>query len=460
MAISKKETMSEILANYVSNLRISDLPDEIIERGQISIIDAMGCAFAGHRLQSSQIALSIFKKLSTAGDATLWLNGQKGDLLNTSWANCLLVHSALQDDMQASTVGHMGSMIIPTALALAEIEKKTGAELISAIVAAYEVAGRIASQSGKKIVSRGFRGSPVFGTFASAAAAGKLLGLDKKELKTAIDCAASFSCGILEPINRGAMEWRFQNGSALQGGIMAALLASQGLDTAGTALEGEFGFFAAFGGKELSDEINGNMTRILASLGKDYEISQNNFKPYTTGGKNQVGVELVINLVKKNDIRPNDIEMVRVKVPSDNKAYPGITNQGPFTSFERALVSKPFAIASAVKFRDLIIDTYLEHMEESDILDLAKRVNIEAVEGMGHMECEVELIMKDGRKYYSDANSMDILNFRLDRGRAIKKFEKMSSSVLSKERASKIGAYIFQLAELPDLSELPALLLK
>lgn len=168
----------------------------------------------------------------------------------------------------------------------------------------------------------------------------------------------------------------------------------------------------------------------------------------------------MINLVKKNDIRPNDIEMVRVKVPSDNKAYPGITNQGPFTSFERALVSKPFAIASAVKFRDLIIDTYLEHMEESDILDLAKRVNIEAVEGMGHMECEVELIMKDGRKYYSDANSMDILNFRLDRGRAIKKFEKMSSSVLSKERASKIGAYIFQLAELPDLSELPALLLK
>lgn len=115
-------------------------------------------------------------------------------MLNTAWANCVLVHSALQDDWQASVpnLGHMGSIIIPTAFAVAEMENKTGAELITAIVAAYEVAARIASHSGPKIVSRGFRGSPIFGTFASATAAGKLLGLNKKELKNAIGCAASF----------------------------------------------------------------------------------------------------------------------------------------------------------------------------------------------------------------------------------------------------------------------------
>lgn len=60
----KSGTMSEVLANYVYNLRISDLPDEVIERAEISIIDAMGCAFAGGKLQASQISLNIFKKFS------------------------------------------------------------------------------------------------------------------------------------------------------------------------------------------------------------------------------------------------------------------------------------------------------------------------------------------------------------------------------------------------------------
>jgi 2-methylcitrate dehydratase PrpD len=456
----KSGTMSEALANYVCNLRISDLPDEVIEKAEISILDAMGCAFAGSKLQVSQISLNIFKKFSGEGKSTLWLNGKRADMLNTAWANCVLVHSALQDDWQASVpnLGHMGSIIIPTAFAVAEMENKTGAELITAIVAAYEVAARIASHSGPKIIGRGFRGSPVFGTFASATASGKLLGLNKKGLKNAICCAASFSGGILEPCIKGTMEWRYQNGNSLRGGMIAALLASEGLDSADTALEGEYGFFSAFGGKDLLTEIDKNMTEVLASLGKDYVINRNIFKPFTTCGDNQTGVDIVIDLVKKNDLGPKDIKMVKVQVSPGNKAYPGVVNQGPFNSFDKALFSKPFSIAAAIKYRDLKVDTYLENMGDPDIAELARKVVIDAVPGMDSFECRVELSLNDGRKFNGDSNAVDMLNYRLDKRRALEKFVKRSSSLLNKEKASKIGEYIFELTKKSDLSELSALL--
>jgi 2-methylcitrate dehydratase PrpD len=455
----ENESMPGVLANYVCNLSISDLPDEIIERAQISIIDAMGCAFAGHKLPTPQIALNLFDKLSSHGESTLWLNGKKADLLNTAWVNCILVHSGMHDDMQSSTFGHMGSMIIPTAFAVAEMGNKTGAELICAVVGAYEVAGRIASRSGLRIVNRGFRGSPIFGTLASATAAGKLLGLNEKELQNAICCAASFSCGTLEPCNKGTMEWHFQNGNALWGGIMAALLASQGIDSSNTALEGECGFFAAFGGKDLSIEINENMTSILASLGKEFEISKNIFKPFATCGHNQVGVDIVVELMKKNKIRPENIRMVKIEVSSDNKAYPGVTGQGPFTSLEKALLSKPFSIAAAIKHGNLQIDTYLEHLGDGDILELSKKVFIDVDPGIsvGSLECVVTLLLNDGRKLSGNAGSVDMRNYRLDKRSALEKFEKMSSPVLNKDRAAKIGEYIFQLHQMPYLSELSEL---
>jgi hypothetical protein len=254
------------------------------------------------------------------------------------------------------------------------------------------------------------------------------------------------------------MEWRYQNGNALRGGVIASLLAREGLDTADTALEGEYGFFSAFGGKDLVTEIDKNLLDILASLGKDYVINKNIFKPFTTCGDNQTGVDVVINLVTKNNLGPKDVERVRVEVSPANKAYPGIVNQGPFNSFDRAVLSKPFSIAAAVKYRDLKVDTYLENMGDPDIAELAKKVVIEAVPGMDLFECRVELFLKDGRKFNGDSNALDMFNYRLDKGRALEKFVKRSASLLSKEKASKMGDYIFQLSQKPNLSEWSALL--
>jgi 2-methylcitrate dehydratase PrpD len=445
----EKKTLSQILADFAYELSFKDLPGHIVERAQISLADGLACALAGYPLPSSQIALNLWKDTRREGKSTVWANGESGDLESTAWVNCLLMHSILQDDMQASTVGHMGSLIIPSALAVAEQKDQESTDFLTAIVAAYEVAGRIAVKSGQEIVRRGFRGSPIFGTFAAAAAAGKLIGLDRDRLQNAISLAANFSCGILQASNRGSMEWRFQNGAALRNGIMAAQLAEKGLPGTPTTLEGERGFFAAFGGQELRSEILDKQEEITATLGQEFEISNNVFKPYATCGYNQIGVDVVTALASQHNIRPENVERVNMFVDPDNKCYPGGDFHGPFTTIDQAVLSKPFSIAAALKYRGLTVDRYLSPLNDDEIAKTAKRVFTESVEGMGFLDTKIEFTLKDGKVITGDQSLVDMVNYTLDKERTVEKFCRLTSNLLKNEDATKIVHAIF---DLPNMS--------
>lgn len=58
----------------------------------------------------------------------------------------------LHDDMQSTTLGHIGSLVIPAAYAAAEHVGASWTELIEAIVCGYEVAGRIGKKAAQAVV--------------------------------------------------------------------------------------------------------------------------------------------------------------------------------------------------------------------------------------------------------------------------------------------------------------------
>ena len=449
-----QKTLSQVLGDFAYDLSYRDLSPEIVEKAQISIADGIACALAGYDIPSSRIARSLWKDLKKEGRATAWMNGEKGDAETTAWVNCLHMHGILHDDMQESTGGHMGSFVIPAAYAIAEQEGKGGKDLLAAIVAAYEVAGRIALKSAGAIVKRGFRASPVFGPIAAATAAGKLMGLTREQMHNAVACAASFSCGLLESVNTGSMEWRFQNGGALRNGLMAASLAKEGLVAAKTALEGKCGFLAAFGGPEVRDAVLAQRDEITRTLGSDFEVGKNIFKPYPTCGYNQVGVEVAVAMANKYNIQPKDIEKIHVTVSPENKNYPGGDYHGPFATLDQALLSKPFSIASAFLFRNITVDMYLNKLNVPEINELANRVTSEAKEGMGFLDYKIEVKLKNGKTVSGDHTLADMKNYSLDRNLETGKFCHLSSDLLKKEEASKIARAIFQIQDMPDLNEL------
>ncbi len=453
-----QQTLAEILGDFAYNLSFQDLSHELVEKAQISIADGIGCALAGLDLPSSKIARGLWDKLKREGKSTVWVTGERADSESTAWVNCLLMHSLLHDDQQECTVGHMGSFIIPTAFAVTEEEGKGGKDFLTAVVAAYEVATRIAMKSGLKIVKRGFRGSPIFGPFAAATAAGKIMHLTRDQMQNAIACAASFSCGLLEAVKVGSMEWRFQNGAALKNGLMAAALAKEGLLAAKTALEGELGFFAAFGGPELREEILGRQEEVTKTLGRDFEVGKNAFKPFPTCGYNQVGVEVAMAMAKQHDIRPENVEKIHVSVSPENKNYPGGDFHGPFATIDQALLSKPFSIAAAIIFKNISVNTYLSKLNSPEIRGLAEKVTTEGKEGMGFLDYKIEMRLKNGKIITGDHTLADMKNYSLDKNREVEKFCRLSSNLLEKDDATKIVRAIFQLQDMPNLTEISEML--
>lgn len=454
-----KKTLADTLADFAYRLSFKGLPSEVIDKAKISILDAMACAFDGHLTETSKIALSVYEIIAKDGKATVWVNGHRGSFIDTAWVNCLLVHSMLHDDSQEIHVrGHMGSVIIPTALAVAEQEGKSGREVLTAIVAAYEIAGRIGARCCQTMVDRGFRGSGMFGTFAAAIAAGKLLGLNREGLKHAINCASTFSAGTLEASSYGTGEWRFQNGAAVRNGIIAALLAKKGLKSAETALDGERGFFSAFGGPELRSKIINEMDEITELLGKKFEILINEFKPFATCGYNQIGVDIAVAMVKQHGIQADDVDQIRVWVHPINERYPGGERKGPFETVEQALLSKPFSIAAAVKNRDLQTRDYLTRLNDRNILNLAQKVITEVDESMHPSDSRLEFVLKDGRIIKGDKMLIDMSRYELNsRKVAIEKFKLLSSHVLPTDLSSKIEKSVFELENVPNISKFTGL---
>lgn len=240
----------------------------------------------------------------------------------------------------------------------------------------------------------------------------------------------------------------------LRNGLMAVLFAKQGLIASKTALEGRCGFFASFGGPELREAVLSQMGEITSTLGRDFEVGKNIFKPYPTCGYNQVGVEVAAEMAKKYDIQPRNIEEIRVTVSPENKNYPGGDFHGPFETIDQALLSKPFSIAAAMMFRNITVDMYLSKLNAPDIQELAKKVTTDGKEGMGFLDYEINVKLKGGKMVRGDQTLADMKNYSLDRNRAMEKFCRMSSNLLRKEDARKIAQAIFQLQDMPNLNEL------
>lgn len=449
----------EELAAFTEGLTLADLDSGVLEKAKLCVLDAIACAFAGAETGLPEMIHNIACSTGDPGGrATVWYRGTKANPFLAAMHNSILVHNMIHDDTNESCRGHLGNLVVPSVLALAENFGATGAEVLPAIVAGYEVAGRIAGPAAPFSVHRGFRGTSTYGSFGVAAASGKVLGLKAEGLGHAISAAASCALGLMEPFNTGLEEWRLQNGMVVIGGMMAALTAREGMKGAGSALGGGAGFLNAFCGRETRNDIEKAWEGSLSSLGTDFEINRTFFKPYSGCGYNQVACMMTIKLVRENDIDPARVKEIVVRVSPDNKDYPGVDYHGPFHTPDEALLSKPFAIGAAVVHRDLQVGTYREHLNDSEVLRIAGSVSLIAEENLGALDTEIQILTDDGGDYRGDLTRIDLGEFFPARDGMVEKFRTLTSERLGKRRIADIVDRVFALEKLSRIEELTRLL--
>ncbi|HSU05201.1 MAG TPA: MmgE/PrpD family protein [Acetobacteraceae bacterium] len=344
------------LANFTAGITLDRLPRDVTARVRYLLLDLIGnIVRARHDAESTDAFLGAVRTMGMAGGS----NGVFGDEARYSPAgaaflNGALAHSLDFDDTHAAGSLHPGAPVIPAALAAGEMVGASGADMLAAIVAGYEVTCRIAlALPAGEHYDRGFHPTATCGAFGAAAAAGRVFGLDGDGIAGALGTALSQAAGSLQFLANGAWTKRFQVGWAACNGLMAATLVREGFKGAAEALEGRYGFLRAYA-------PNPRPERAVQQLGKMFELMNTAVKPYPSCRYGHAGIDAALALRAEHALGAEEIEHVTLGLPragmrligepAEKKSDPQNVVDGQF--------SGPFVIAAALATGKMGWDSY------------------------------------------------------------------------------------------------------
>ncbi len=375
------------LAEFASGVEVRALPAAVLEKAKACLLYGLAVGVASVGADAPVRAARALDREAAAGRASRLLDGRRGPPGAAALANAVLLHSRVQED--AHPAGHMGVVVLPAALALAEHEAGTGADLLAAVVAGYEVALRVGRDHAAALSARGFRTTPAYGVLGAAAAAARLLRLDPGRTADALALAANFAGGLREFVRAGTGEYPFQAGIAARDGLAAAFLAAEGARAAPSALGGDAGFFRVFG-----DRSEDYGRRLAERLGEEFEVLRVGYKPFPVCQFHRGIVRGVLAL--RAEASGAALRALRIRMHPFEADFVGVRHAGPFHSFSQTFMSAPFCAALAW-VRGAVTLAGLHRVADPEVLEAAARVEVAADPGRPRYRPLVGLVLADGR---------------------------------------------------------------
>lgn len=380
-------SVAEELGRFTAGVSPTELPPHVVDKAKACIAHGLVVAMAGNATEFGDLAEAAIGR--GEGPCRLLTSGARRPAAQAAFVNAALAHGRVQEDTHGTT--HLGSIVLPAALAAAEETDADGATLLAAIVAGYEVGAAVGRTMTSRSSARGFRASPIYGALGAAAAAARIRGLEARDAASAIAFASAFTGGTLESFAAGTMEWHFQNAIAAQSGILAAGLAAAGGIGARSAFEGDAGFLTAFCGTRDVDEIT-------AELGTTWEIPEVTFKLYPVCAFNQIPVAAAVRASERAGLAVDEIDRVEVEINDYELGYPGMDRAEDFSTVSQTLMSTRFAIAVGLLTGGVAYDD-LRRFDDAALLSLVDRIDVAAGEGRPPMTARVALVTSSGETF-------------------------------------------------------------
>ena len=174
---------------------------------------------------------------------------------DAAFANAVMGHGLVREDMHSGSISHLGIVVLPALLALAQYHRVSGRDFIAAAVAGYEVGGRVGRAVMDAEVARIHRPTGITGPVAAAAAGSRLLGLGIEQATSAIALGANITAGFNQWAHTGGSEMFFHAGFAARNAVSAVRLAESGAFASPSALDGEAGLFAALRKRSAASKV-------------------------------------------------------------------------------------------------------------------------------------------------------------------------------------------------------------
>lgn len=248
------------LAGYASGLTLDAIPTRARTVGKQALLDWLGVTIAGAQDPLVGIQLDHARSEGLGGQASLLGLGARGSASQAALINGTAGHALDYDDVHPAVGGHPSVPVAPVALAVAERDGKSGADLLTAFIAGVETEARLGSLLGDGR-DRGWHQTSTVGMFGGAAAAARLLGLDAARTTMAFGIAGTQAAGVMASF--GTMCKPFHAGMAAMGGLRAAEWAARGFTGAADIVEHRRGFAATHGATYNEDAA-------LAGLGEKF----------------------------------------------------------------------------------------------------------------------------------------------------------------------------------------------
>jgi 2-methylcitrate dehydratase PrpD len=293
------------IAAAILDTEFRALPEQAVQTAKEGILDTIGVTLAGAlSADAGPLSRTI---LNTAGDGRSLIFGhsRRTDALSAALINGMAAHVLDFDDCSNTMGGHPSAPVVPAIWALAEETGKDGEAFLTAYVAGVECESKIGRAVNFHHYEKGWHPTATLGTFGSAAACGHLLGLDAERLANALAIAASMASGL--KANFGTMTKPFHVGHAARNGLLAAMLARNGMNANPAALEDSQGFFLVYNGPGTFAA-----DRILQEWGKPLDLVEPGiaFKRHPCCGSTHPAVDAMLELRSRYNLRPESVALV------------------------------------------------------------------------------------------------------------------------------------------------------
>ena len=459
-------SLTDSVAGFVVDTRPADVPADVAHLGKRSVLDGIGLALAGAASECGHIAQKYLANLDIESNkgSTVIGSGLRLPARFAAFANGLAIHADDYDDTQLAVakdrvyglLTHPTAPALPPALALAERDRRSGADLMLAYQVGVEVECKVAEAIMPRHYQHGFHSTATCGSIGAAAAAAKLLGLNRETTRRALSIGATQAGGLRE--NFGTMTKPFHAGRAAENGVVAAEIAALGFTASPNGLEADRGFFRAAGG-------GFDAAAIDRKLGSPWTFHSPgvSIKPHPSGSLTHPGMAVMIDLIRKNDIKPGQVK--RVAVGTNHNMPNALIHHRPKNELQ-AKFSMEFCMAILLLERKGGLEQFTDDVvNRADVQDMIGKVDFAVhpeaeAAGFDKMTTIIEIALTDGRviKGQADFGKGSPANPMTD-DELSEKFRQCAEwGKMPKERTATVLDMLWHVEALKDVNELTKLL--
>jgi 2-methylcitrate dehydratase PrpD len=455
--------LTGLLASRIERIGVARLPDDVVAKAKLCVLDVIGCGLAGAAHPAvGALRAAVDPRAPARGQpgAAIWGSRLRASPSTAALLNGTMSHVVNADDAHKESMGHPGAVVVPAAVAVAEMVGASGGALLEAVVAGYECLLRIGLGIG--IAShrdRGWYSTSTLGPFGAAAAAAKLLGLDADGMTTALGHAGAQAGGLWAFSADGSLGSVVSAGRAAESGVLAALLVRGGFAGPTQILEAaDGGFLRAF-----SDQSDPD--RILADRGDRFTIMDVSLKPYPSSRTTHAAIDACLAIRARLAGRPGWLDRVsRVTIHTYPVAKRQADIAAPPTAWMASL-SLQYTAAVALLEGAVGLEHFAPpHLESAAIRTVMEKVSVVvdpdlAAAFPGRWSCRVEIVGDDGIHETERVDSArgDPRN-PMSATEVRQKFHTLADRVLGRAAAERICVYVDRLEQEKSVADLTAMM--